>query len=34
MGVLKGLGFTDEDFAKQVETLSGGQKTRVALGNS
>ena len=22
MGVLKGLGFTDEDFAKQVETLS------------
>ena len=29
MGVLKGLGFTDEDFAKQVETLSGGQKTRV-----
>ena len=32
MGVLKGLSFTDEDFAKQVETLSGGQKTRVALG--
>ena len=32
MGVLKGLGFTDEDFSKQVETLSGGQKTRVALG--
>ncbi len=32
MGVLKGLGFTDEDFTKQVETLSGGQKTRVALG--
>ena len=32
MGVLKGLGFTDEDFAKQVETLSGGQKPRVALG--
>ena len=32
MGILKGLGFTDEDFAKQVETLSGGQKTRVALG--
>ena len=32
MGVLKGLGFMDEDFAKQVETLSGGQKTRVALG--
>ena len=32
MGVLKGLGFTEEDFGKQVETLSGGQKTRVALG--
>ena len=32
MGVLKGLGFTEEDFDKQVETLSGGQKTRVALG--
>ena len=32
MGVLKGLGFTDEDFSKQVENLSGGQKTRVALG--
>ena len=32
MGVLKGLGFTEEDFSKKVETLSGGQKTRVALG--
>jgi len=32
MGVLKGLGFTEEDFNKQIETLSGGQKTRVALG--
>ena len=32
MGVLKGLGFTEEDFVKQVATLSGGQKTRVALG--
>lgn len=32
MGVLKGLGFTEEDFEKQIETLSGGQKTRVALG--
>ena len=32
MGVLNGLGFTEEDFAKQVATLSGGQKTRVALG--
>ncbi len=31
-GVLKGLGFTQEEFTKQVTTLSGGQKTRVALG--
>lgn len=31
-GVLKGLGFSDEDFSLQVDTLSGGQKTRVALG--
>ena len=31
-GVLKGLGFTEEDYNKQIETLSGGQKTRVALG--
>ncbi|MCI8742646.1 MAG: ABC-F family ATP-binding cassette domain-containing protein [Lachnospiraceae bacterium] len=31
-GVLKGLGFTEEEFDKQVSTLSGGQKTRVALG--
>ena len=31
-GVLKGLGFTEEEFFKQVSTLSGGQKTRVALG--
>ncbi len=31
-GVLKGLGFTEEDFPRQIETLSGGQKTRVALG--
>lgn len=31
-GVLKGLGFQEEDFQKQVSTLSGGQKTRVALG--
>ena len=31
-GVLKGLGFTEEEFGKQVDTLSGGQKTRVALG--
>lgn len=31
-GVLKGLGFSSEDFDKPVSTLSGGQKTRVALG--
>lgn len=31
-GVLKGLGFTEDEFAKSVSTLSGGQKTRVALG--
>lgn len=31
-GVLKGLGFTEEDFTKKTNTLSGGQKTRVALG--
>lgn len=31
-GVLKGLGFSDEDFTKQTDTLSGGQKTRVSLG--
>ena len=31
-GVLKGLGFQEEDFDKPIETLSGGQKTRVALG--
>lgn len=31
-GVLKGLGFDEDDFDKQIETLSGGQKTRVALG--
>lgn len=31
-GVLKGLGFSEDDFSKQVDTLSGGQKTRVALG--
>lgn len=32
IGVLKGLGFTQEEFEKKVTTLSGGQKTRVALG--
>ena len=31
-GVLKGLGFTEEEFKRSVSTLSGGQKTRVALG--
>ena len=31
-GVLKGLGFSEEDFQKPVSTLSGGEKTRVALG--
>lgn len=31
-GVLKGLGFVEEDFTKKISTLSGGQKTRVALG--
>ena len=30
-GVLKGLGFSEDDFGMKVETLSGGQKTRVAL---
>lgn len=32
VGVLKGLGFAEEEFDKSVSTLSGGQKTRVALG--
>ncbi len=32
VGVLKGLGFQEEEFTKCVNTLSGGQKTRVALG--
>ena len=31
-GVLKGLGFTEEEFSRKVNTLSGGQKTRVSLG--
>ena len=31
-GVLKGLGFTEEEFTKPVSALSGGQKTRVSLG--
>ena len=32
IGVLKGLGFEQEDFTREISTLSGGQKTRVALG--
>lgn len=32
VGVLKGLGFAEEEFGKKISTLSGGQKTRVALG--
>ena len=31
-GVLKGLGFTEDEYSQQVCTLSGGQKTRVFLG--
>ncbi len=30
-GVIKGLGFSEEDFDKHINTLSGGQKTRVSL---
>ena len=32
IGILKGLGFSEEDFEKKMEELSGGQKTRVSLG--
>ncbi len=32
VGVLKGLGFNEEDFDRKAATLSGGQKTRAALG--
>ncbi len=32
VGVLKGLGFAESEFDKNINTLSGGQKTRVALG--
>ncbi len=32
VGVLKGLGFSESDFTKTAGELSGGQKTRVALG--
>lgn len=31
VGVLKGLGFESEDFDKKIASLSGGEKTRVAL---
>lgn len=31
-GILKGLGFAEAEFDKKVATLSGGQKTRIALG--
>ncbi|MDD6570923.1 MAG: ABC-F family ATP-binding cassette domain-containing protein [Thermoflexaceae bacterium] len=31
-GILKGLGFEEADFSRKIQTLSGGQKTRVALG--
>lgn len=31
-GVLKGLGFLEEEFSKPINALSGGQKTRVSLG--
>jgi len=30
-GILKGLGFNEDDFSNRINTLSGGQKTRVAL---
>ena len=32
-GVINGLGFTEEDYDRSIDTLSGGQKMRVALGN-
>ncbi len=31
-GVIRGLGFSEADFDKKMEALSGGQKTRVSLG--
>lgn len=31
-GVLNGLGFSSEDYTRKIDQLSGGQKTRVALG--
>lgn len=32
IGILKGLGFSEEEFSKPVSSLSGGQRTRVSLG--
>lgn len=32
VGILKGLGFTEDEFTKKMVELSGGQKTRVSLG--
>lgn len=32
IGILKGLGFDEKDFSKKTSSLSGGQKTRIALG--
>ena len=32
VGVLKGLGFAEEEFGKHLRELSGGQRTRVCLG--
>jgi ATP-binding cassette subfamily F protein 3 len=32
VGILKGLGFTEEDFPRKASLLSGGEKTRLALG--
>ena len=31
IGILKGLGFNENDFERKINTLSGGQKTRVFL---
>jgi ATP-binding cassette, subfamily F, member 3 len=33
-GVIKGLGFNEEEFSKEISSLSGGQKTRIALGKT
>lgn len=33
-GILKGLGFSESEFDRQMSELSGGQKTRVSLGSS